>query len=63
MRKPIIVGRGSPAPLSNGEQRAVRIDAYVKDHLANQRKADEVKRQQLKALRIAHNAPIIKSGA
>jgi hypothetical protein len=54
-----MVGRDSPAPLSSGERRAVRIDAYVKDHLANQRKADEVKRQKLKALRIAQNAPVL----
>jgi hypothetical protein len=56
MTRPMTVGGGSPAPLSSGERRAVRIDAYVKDLLAKERKADELKRQELKALRIAQNA-------
>jgi hypothetical protein len=45
------------APLSRTEKRAERVDTYVKDLLASERKADELKRQKLKALRIAQNAP------
>jgi hypothetical protein len=43
------------APLSRTEKRAERVDAYVKDLLASERKADELKRQKLKALRIAQD--------
>jgi hypothetical protein len=62
MTKPMIVGGDSPAPLSSGERRAVRIDAYVKDLLAKERKADALKRQKLKGLRIAQNAPVLELG-
>jgi hypothetical protein len=44
------------------EKRAERVDAYVRDLLANERKADELKRQKLKALRIAQNAPASEAG-
>jgi hypothetical protein len=50
------------APLSRTEKRAERVDAYVKDLLANERKADELKRQKLKALRIAQNAQASEPG-
>jgi len=50
------------APLSRTEKRAERVDAYVKDLLANERKADELKRQKLKALRIAQNAQASETG-
>jgi hypothetical protein len=63
MTKPMTVGGGSPVPLSSGERRAVRIDAYVKDHLAKERKADELKRQKLKALRVGQNAPAPEPGS
>jgi len=39
------------------EKRAERVDAYVKNLLASERKADELKRQKLKALRTGQNAP------
>ena len=45
------------ASLSRTEKRAEKVDAYVKDLLANERQADELKRQKLKALRIAQNTP------
>jgi hypothetical protein len=48
--------------LSRTEKRSERVDAYVKDLLANERKADEIKRQKLKALRIAQNAPAPELG-
>jgi hypothetical protein len=48
--------------LSRTEKRAERVDAYVKDLLANERKADELKRQKLKALRIAQDAPAPEPG-
>jgi hypothetical protein len=51
------------APLSRMEKRAERVDAYVKDLLTNERKADELKRQKLKALRIAQNAPASEPGS
>jgi hypothetical protein len=50
------------APLSRTEKRAERVDAYVKDLLANERKADEIKRQKLKALRIAQTGPASEPG-
>jgi hypothetical protein len=50
-------GGSSVAPLSHAEQRAARADAYVKDHLAKEREADELKRQKLKALRTGEKAP------
>jgi predicted transcriptional regulator len=48
--------RKAVAPLSHAEQRAVRVDAYVKDHLAKEREAGELKRQKLKALRTGEKA-------
>ena len=62
MTRPMTVGGDSPSPLSSGERRTVGIDAYVKDFLAKERKADEFKRQKLKALRIARNAPVLELG-
>jgi hypothetical protein len=47
--------RNLVAPLSHAEQRAVRVDAYVKDHLAKEREIGEIKRQKLKALRTGEN--------
>ena len=51
------------APLSRKEKRAERVDAYAKDLLANERKADELKRQKLKGLRVSQNAPVLEPGA
>ena len=62
MTRPLKVGGDPPAPLSSAERRAVRIDTYVKDLLAEERKAEELKRQKLKALRIAQNAPVLQLG-
>jgi hypothetical protein len=56
------IGGSLPAPLSGSERRAARVDAYVKDHLAKEREADELKRQKLKALRTAQNAPGLELG-
>jgi hypothetical protein len=44
------------------EKRAERVDAYVKDLLANARKADELKRQKSKALRMGEKAPAPELG-
>jgi hypothetical protein len=41
----------SPAPLSRTEQRAAKVDAYAKDQIADERNAEKIKRQKLKALR------------
>ena len=51
------------APLSRTEKRAERVDNYVKDLLASERKADEVKRQKLKALRMAQSPPLPDPGS
>jgi hypothetical protein len=56
------IGGSLPAPLSGSERRAARVDAFVKDQLATEREADELKRQKLKALRIGHNAPALELG-
>ena len=47
----------SPAPLSRTERRAAKVDAYAKDQIADERKAEEIKRQKLKALRTGKNLP------
>jgi hypothetical protein len=53
---------GKTIRLSRTEKRAERVDAYVKDLLASERKAEELKRQKLKALRMAQNAPAPELG-
>jgi hypothetical protein len=40
-----------PERLTGTERRAAKVDAWVKDHLAKERAAQAIKREELKALR------------
>jgi hypothetical protein len=40
-----------PERLTGTERRAAKVDAWVKDHLAKERAAQAVKREELKVLR------------
>jgi hypothetical protein len=46
-------GNSKSHPLNRTEQKAAKIDTWVKDQLASERTAGELKRQRLKALRDA----------
>jgi hypothetical protein len=39
--------------LSSAERKLAKIDSWVKDYLAKERAAEHLKRQELKALRLA----------